>query len=79
VGVRLNEAERCLDVAAILKQSFVGEAEMAVLSDNDVIEEADADDLAGLDKPRRDRAIFRTGSNVTGWVIVNVELSGLQR
>ena len=38
---------------------------------DDVIEDADAEELPGLDKTLRDRDVLLAGLGIAGWVIVN--------
>jgi len=63
----------CVENRQELKQSLVGKAEVAVPADDDVIEEANPDDLSGLDEPGRDRTIFRTRGETAGGMIVHAD------
>jgi len=69
-----RHARACPNVAAILKQSLVGKAEVTVSADDDVIEEADPDDLSGFDVPVCDRPVFRTRGETAGGMVQNSAL-----
>jgi hypothetical protein len=56
------------------QESSSFERDHAAARDNDVIEDADAEQFAGIDEPLGDRKVLFAGFGITGGMVVNVML-----
>ena len=56
--------------------SLIGKAEVFVLSNDDMIQHRDPDQAADFHEPGCNLEIFRTGSRVATWMIVDTEEAG---
>ena len=61
---------------ASLRPALIRKAVGTIVAENNMVEDGDADEVAGLTEPGGENTIFRTGFRVAGWMIVRTNDRG---